>query len=74
MNQEGLKSSICGKMKGKRGRRSLKELRQVDGHNREQQKIDQIFNNGKGKCLPEQVWRSLHGMLGVLMPLAERGY
>ena len=54
MNQEGIKSTICGKMKDKRGRKSLKELREVDGHNKKQQKIDQIFNIGKGKCLPKE--------------------
>ena len=54
MNQEGITSPICGRMRGKRGRKSLKELREADGHNKEQQKIDQIFNIGKGKCLPKE--------------------
>ena len=54
MNQEGLDSSKCGKEKAKRGRKYLKELREVDDQDREQQKIDQIFNNGKGKCLPKE--------------------
>lgn len=51
MNQEGLNSPKCRKVKVKRGRKSLKELREVDGHNREQQKIDQLFKNRMGKCL-----------------------
>ena len=55
MYQEGLKSSCCGKVKGKRGRKYLKDLREADGLSREQQKIDQIFYNGKGKFLPDQV-------------------
>ena len=36
MNQEGLSSPKYGKVKGKRGRRSLKELRVVDRLSREQ--------------------------------------
>ena len=52
MNQEGLTSPKYGKPKGKRGRRSLKNLREVEGLAREQRKIDEILNIGKGKCLP----------------------
>ena len=36
MNQEGIKVSRCGKMKVKRGSKSLKELREVDGQAKEQ--------------------------------------
>lgn len=41
-------------MKGKRGKRSLKELMEEDGLSREQQKVDQLLNNGKGKFLLEE--------------------
>ena len=40
MNQEALNSPKCSTVKGKRGRRSLKELGEADGLSREQQKID----------------------------------
>ena len=72
MNQEGLSSPKYGRVKGKRGRKSLKELREVDGLSKEQQKIDQLLNNGKGKCLPKDSWRSLHWTLGALMPLEKK--
>ena len=52
MNQEGLSSPIYGKPKRKRGRSSLKNLREVEGLAREQRKIDEILNIGKGKRLP----------------------
>ena len=55
MSQEGPKSPCFGKTKGKRGRKSLKELRESKGLSKDQQKIDQIFYNGKGKCLPDHV-------------------
>ena len=55
MSQEGSKSPNCGRIKGKRGRKSLKELREAEGLSKEHQKIDQIFYNGKGKDLPDQV-------------------
>ena len=35
MNQQGLNSPNFGRVKGKRGRKSLKELREVDGQARE---------------------------------------
>ena len=53
MNQEGRTSPNCGKPKGKRGRKSLKELREFEGLAREQRKIDEILNMGKGKDLPK---------------------
>lgn len=53
-NQDSLSSPIFGKIKGKRGRRSLKDLREAEGLSREQQKIDQLFKVGKGKCLPKE--------------------
>ena len=53
MNQEGKISPITGKPKGKRGRKSLKELRESKGLAREQRKIDELLNLGKGKCLPK---------------------
>ena len=53
MNREGLSSPKYGRAKGKRGRRSLKELREADGHCREQQKIDNLLNIGKWKYLPK---------------------
>jgi hypothetical protein len=54
MNQEGLSSPKYGRVKGKRGRKSLKELREAAGLSREQQKIDHLLNNGKGKSLPRE--------------------
>ena len=53
-NQEGFKYPNFGQKKSKRGRKSLKELRELDGKAREQQKINQIFNAGKGKGLPRE--------------------
>ena len=53
MNQEGLSSPIFGKIKGKRGRKTLKELREIEGLSREQRKIDELLKMGKGKCLPK---------------------
>lgn len=53
-NQESLSSPNFGKSKGRRGRRSLKDLREAEGLSSEQQKIDQLFNIGKGKCLPKE--------------------
>ena len=53
MNQEGLSSPIYGKLKRKRGRKSLKELRESEGLAREQKKIDELLKMGKGKCLPK---------------------
>ena len=53
MNQEGIKSHICGKMKGKRGRKSLKELREVDGHNKEQKKMIRFSILGRGSAFPK---------------------
>ena len=55
MSQEGPKRPCCGKIKGKRGRKSLKEIREAESHNKDQQKIDHLFHNGKGKHLPTQV-------------------
>ena len=55
MSQEGPKFPCFGKTKGKRGRKSLKELRESESLNKDQQKIDQLFYNGKGKHLPAQV-------------------
>ena len=55
MSQEGPKFPCCGKIRGKRGRKSLKELTESESHNKDQQKIDQLFHNGKGKHLPTQV-------------------
>jgi hypothetical protein len=55
MSQEGPKHPCCGKAKGKRGRKSLKELRETESLKKDQQKIDQLFHNGKGKHLPAQV-------------------
>ena len=52
MNQEGLTSPKYGKPKRKRGRKSLKDLREIEGLAREQRKIDELLNIGKGKCLP----------------------
>ena len=54
MNQEGIRTPRYGSMKGKRGRKKLKELREVDGQEKEQQKIKDIFNAGKGKVLPKE--------------------
>ena len=54
MNQEGLSSPKYNKVKGKRGRRSLKKLRELDGLSREQKKIDHLLNIGKGKYLPKE--------------------
>ena len=53
-NQDSLSSPNFGKSKGKRGRKSLKDLREAEGLSREQQKIDQLFNAGKGKFLPKE--------------------
>ena len=53
MNQEGLSSPRFGKYKRKRGKKSLKELREADGLCREQIKIDDLLHNGKGKFLPK---------------------
>ena len=53
MNQEGRTSPVYGKPKGKRGRRSLKEIRESEGLAREQRKIDELLNTGKGKGLPK---------------------
>ena len=52
MSQEGPKHPCCGKIRGKRGRKSLKELRESESLNKDQQKIDHLFHNGKGKYLP----------------------
>ena len=51
MNQEGLVSLVYGKPKGKRGRKSLKEIRETEGLARDQKKIDELLNTGKGKSL-----------------------
>ena len=53
MNQAGLSSPVCGRSKGRRGRKSLKELREANGLCKEQIKIDDLLNIGKGKCLPK---------------------
>ena len=53
MNQEGLTTPNYGKPKAKRGRRSLKDLRETEGLAREQRKIDELLNMGKGKDLPK---------------------
>ena len=53
MNQEGIRNPRYGKSKVKRGRKSLKELREVEGQAKEQQKISEMFNIGKGKVLPK---------------------
>lgn len=53
MNQEGIRTPRYGSSKSKRGRKYLKELREADGQDREQQKISDIFNVGKGKVLPK---------------------
>lgn len=55
MNHEVLTSPICSKPKGKRGRRSLKDLREAEGLAREQRKIDELLNMVKGKCLPKAI-------------------
>lgn len=55
MNQEGLTHPNYGKPKGERARRSLKELCETEGLAREQKKIDELFEIGKGKCLPKTV-------------------
>ena len=52
MHWEGNKVPNCGKTSVKRGRKSLKELREADGKAREQLKISYLFNKGKGKSLP----------------------
>ena len=54
MNQEGLKTPICGRTKQKRGRKSLKELREAAGQVKDQTKISELLNNGKGKFLPKE--------------------
>lgn len=57
MNRDGIKSPKYGQVKSKRGRKSLKELRElreVDGQAREQKKINQLFNIGKGRILPKE--------------------
>ena len=54
-NLEGNKFPYCGRIPTKRGRKSLKEVREADGNVREQQKIRHLFNKGKGKCLPMEV-------------------
>ena len=54
MNQEGIRTPNYGSLKVKRGRKSLKELREADGQAKEQQKISDIFNVGKGKVLPKE--------------------
>ena len=51
-NQEGLITPRFGRAKRKRGRKSSKELREAEGLNRDQIKIDNLFYTGKGKCLP----------------------
>ena len=53
MNQEGLTSPNFGKPKSKRGRKSLKEIREIEGLARDQRKIDELLNTGKGKSLPK---------------------
>lgn len=52
MNWEGNKVPNCGKTSMKRGRKSLKELREADGKAWEQLKISYLFKKGKGKSLP----------------------
>ena len=39
MNQEGINTPKYGRLKAKRGRKSLEELREVDKKEKEQQKI-----------------------------------
>ena len=51
MNQEGIKNPRYGKSKVKRGKKSLKELREAKGQAKEQQKISEMFHTGKGKVL-----------------------
>ena len=53
-NLEGNRHPNYGKTPMKRGRKSLKVLREADGKVREQQKINQLFKKGKGKCLPAE--------------------
>lgn len=52
-NEDGHNHPKCGKFKGRRGRKSLKELREVAGQAREQKKINDILKAGKGKSLPK---------------------
>ena len=54
INQEWLKTPICGRTKQKRGRKSLKELREAAGQVKDQTKISELLNNGKGKFLPKE--------------------
>ena len=49
-----MKTPICGKLKQKRGRKSLKELREAAGQVKEQTKILDILQSGKGKILPKE--------------------
>ena len=53
-NLEGNRHPNYGRTPMKRGRKSLKVLREADGKVREKQKINQLFNKGKGKCLPTE--------------------
>ena len=53
MNQEGLTSPNFGKPKRKRVRKSLKEIQEIEGLARDQRKIDELLNTGKGKSLPK---------------------
>ena len=54
INQEGLKTPNCGKKKKKWGRKSLKELREATSQAKEQTKIIEILQGGKGKNLPKE--------------------
>lgn len=53
MNREGIKNPKYDRTKAKRGRKSHKVLKEANGQAKEQQKIGQLLNSGKGKCLPK---------------------
>lgn len=53
-NLEGNRYPNNGRTPMKRGRKSLKVLREADDKVREQQKIYQLFKKGKGKGLPSE--------------------
>ena len=54
VNQEGMKTPICGKSKQKRGRKSLKELGEAAGQVKQKTQILDLLHNGKGKFLPKE--------------------
>lgn len=53
MNRGSLSSPNINKIKKKRGRKSVVELRSLAGNAGNQRKLADIMHIGKGKCLPQ---------------------